>query len=192
MRKTARMRLLIVLAILMSTTLACNLPSLSGPSIPPTPQPVSTEALPGLEQQIQETLASPDVNGNVSLTLTQPQINAILISQLAQQPDQVISNPSVVLTTGGMEVYGKVSQSGFSTNVKIILQPAVDANGEAKLNVTSIDLGGIPIPDVLKNQIESTADNALKNASIGSTAGLKLTNIRIEAGEMTLTGTRQP
>ena len=191
MQKKTRMRLFIVLAILMSTALACNLPSMSGPSIPPTTQPISTEALQSLEQQIQATLTSPDANGNVSLTLTQSQINAIMTSQLAQQKDQVISDPSVILTAGRMEVYGKVNQSGFSTNVKIILQPGVDANGAAKLNVASIDLGGIPVPGVLKNQIESAADNVLNNSYIGSAVGLRATNISIGEGQMTLTGTHQ-
>lgn len=191
MPNKTRMRLFIVFAILMSTALACNLPSLNGPSTPPTPQPISTEAILSLEQQIQATLASPDANGNVSLTLTQSQINAIMISQLAQQQNQIISDPSVVLTAGRMEMYGKVNQSGFSTNLKIVLQPGVDANGAARLNVASIDLGGIPVPDVLKNQIESAADNLLNNDYIGPSVGLRATSISIGEGQMTLTGTRQ-
>jgi hypothetical protein len=188
MQKTTPRRLFAVLLMLIGATLACNLPSISTPSLPPTARPIPTEELQTLEEQIQATLASPDANGEVSLTLTQAQLNAIITAEVAKQPNQTITDPSVVLKTGQMEVYGKVTQSGISTNAKIVLRPAVDANGDARLNVASIDLGGIPIPDVLKSQVESSADTAINNSLGGSATGLRAKNITINEGQMTLTG----
>lgn len=190
MQKIRSVRLFVVLLLLIGAALACNLPSTNTPSLPPTAKPIPTEELQTLEEKIQATLASPDANGEVSVTLTQAQINAIITSEVAQQSNQTITDPSVVLNAGQMEVYGKVNQSGISTTVKIALQPSVDSNGNARLNVTSVDLGGIPVPDVLKNQIESATDNVMDHF-ISSTMGLRAKQITISEGQLTLTGTIQ-
>lgn len=191
MTKKLHIRLLIVLSILVSTTLACNLPALSEPTLVPTPQTLTSEDVQALEQQIQATLTSPDANGNVSLTLTQAQLNAVVAYEMAQQKDQVITNPSVALNAGQMEVSGKVNQSGISADVKVVLQPSVDENGNARLNVTSINLAGIPVPDVLKGQIETAADDAMNRTFSDTTGGLKATSITIGDGQVTFTGTHQ-
>lgn len=191
MMKQLPIRLIIVLSILVSAALACNLPAKSAATPPPTAIPMNSQDAATLEQQIQATLSSPDANGQVRVTLTQAQLNGLIVAQLSQQQNQVISEPSVVLSAGQMTVNGKIKQSGIAANVQVVLQPAVDASGEAHLNVVSINLGGIPLPDVLKNQIESSADNALNNSPIGPATGLKAKSITINEGQITLTGTRQ-
>lgn len=190
MTKNTLMRFLIILTALIGASLACNLPANSSPNLPPTAKPMSTQEFQTLEQQIQATLTSPNANGEVSITLTQDQLNSLIASQMAQQSDQTITDTSVVLTNGQMEIYGKVNQSGISANLKVVLQPAVDANGDAKLNVASISLGGIPVPDVLKNRIESAADSAMSNTV--NSNGFRAKSIAIAEGQMTVTGTRQP
>lgn len=183
-------RLIIVLCMLMGAALACNLPASNQATPPPTIPAMNSQDALTLQQQIEATLSSPNANGEVTLTLSQAQLNALIASQISQQKKPVFTDSSVVLSAGQMEVYGKVNQSGIAANVKIVLQPAVDAAGEAHLNVVSIDLGGIPLPDVLKSQIESTADDALNSSPVGSGAGLKARSIVISEGQITLTGTR--
>jgi hypothetical protein len=181
---------MIIFTILVAASLACSLPG-STPTLPPTAQPMSTAQIQNLETQVITTLQSPNEAGEVSITLTQDQINGILTSQMAQQPDQVISDPSVVLTGGHLELYGKITQSGVTADLKVVMQPEVDASGNPRLSITSINLGGLPVPDVLKNQVEELANNALANAISSNSTKFKIKSINITEGQMTLTGTRQ-
>lgn len=183
--------LLLLLAVFVGISLACNLPGSSSANLPPTAQPMSTQEMQGLQEEILATLQNPAANGDVVITLTQAQVNAIITSEMAKQPDKLITDPSVVLTEGNMEIYGKVTQSGISANLKVVLQPSVSADGSAKMNVSSISLGGIPVPDVLKNRINEAADNALSSYLSNNQTGLRAKSIVISAGQMTITGTRQ-
>ncbi len=186
--KNPLMRLILILTILAAAGLACNFPG-SASTLPPTAQPMSTEEIQNLENQVQATLKSPNASGEVSVTLTENQLNSIIAAQMAQQSDQTISDPSVKLTGGHLEVYGKVTQSGVSANLQVVMQPQVDANGNAKLNIVSINLGGLPVPDVLKNKIAESADNALSNYLSTNSNKFKVKSINITEGQMTITGT---
>jgi uncharacterized protein YpmS len=188
--KFSLMRLILVLMILVAAGLACNFPGGSS-KLPPTAVPLTTEDIQNLEKRLQATLNSPNSNGEVTITLTQEQINGIIAGQMAQQPDQTISDPSVVLTGGHMEIYGKVTQNGVSANLKVVMQPGVDAAGTPKLDIVSINLGGLPVPDVLKSRVETMANNALSNYLASNSSSFKVKSIVITEGQMAVTGTRQ-
>lgn len=150
--KNPLLRLLLMITVLITAGLACNFPG-GASNIPPTAKPMSTEEVQNLENQLQETLANPNPDGQVSITLTQDQVNSIIAGQISQQPDMGLSDPSVVLTGGHMEVYGKVTQNGVSANLIVIMQPRIDENGDLRLNITSMNLGGLPVPDILKTRL---------------------------------------
>ncbi len=190
MMKKPHMRLILVLTILVAASLACSIPTGSA-NLPPTAQPMSTEQMQTLAAQIQATVENPNPSGDVTVTLTQDQINGIITSEIQQQPDKTITDPSVVLTGGHMEVYGKVNESGMSANLKVVLQPEVDAAGKPHLTIVSINLGGLPVPDVLKSQVQTMADNALSNYLNGGSGTFKIKSITIAEGQMAVTGTRQ-
>lgn len=190
MTKNSLTRLLLILSVLVGAALACNLPA-GNTQLPPTAKPMTTEDIQQLENQIQKTLENPNASGDVTVTLTQDQLNSIISTGMAQQSEQTITDPSVVLTNGTMEVYGKVNQSGISANLKAVLQPQVDANGTPSLQVTSMTLGAIPVPDVLKNQVATAANDALKNYLASNSTGFKVKSITITEGQMTVTGSRQ-
>ena len=190
MIKIPHMRFILVLMILAAASLACSIPG-SASNLPPTAQPMSTEQLQNLENQLQATLSNPDASGDVTVTLTQDQINGIITSAITQQQDKTITDPSVVLTGGHLEFYGKVNQNNISANLKVVMQPQVDAAGKAHLNIVSINLGGLPVPDVLKNQIATMADDALSKSLDTGSNKIKVNSITITEGQMTVTGTRQ-
>jgi hypothetical protein len=184
------MRLLLVLTILTAAGLACNFPG-GASNLPPTAQPMSTEEVQNLENQIQATLQSPDASGEVTITLSQDQVNSIIAGQMAQQSEQVITDPSVKLTGGHLEVYGKVNQNGISANLQVVMQPQVDASGNPHLNIVSMNLGGMPVPDVLKNRIAASADDAISSYLFSNQNNMKVKSIDITEGQMTITGTPQ-
>jgi hypothetical protein len=188
--KNPLMRLILILIVLVTTSLACNFPG-SASNLPPTAKPMSTEEVRNLENRLAKTLESPDAAGEVSITLTQDQVNSIIAGQILQQPDLGITDPSVILTGGHMEVYGKVGQNGVSANLKVVIQPQIDGDGNPKLNIVSMNLGGLPVPDALKNRVATMADSALTSYLDSNSNKFKAKTITMSEGQMTITGTRQ-
>lgn len=182
-------RIILVFVILLAAGLACNFPG-RNTSSPPPQQPSSTQAVQELEQQLKATLSTSGDSGQVTITLTQEQLTSIVAAQLAKQPDQSFTDPQVVLTNGQMEVYGKVSQSGFTTDTKIVMTPEVDGNGKVHLNIVSISLGPFPVPDTLKQQFSDLANKALNDYLDSTSQKVKVTSINITEGKMTITGER--
>lgn len=171
--------------------LACNMPS-SGPTLPPTAVPMTNEQQDELQQQIQATLANPAPSGDVTITITQQQLNSFLSAQAQSQPDQTITDPSVVLTQGHMEVYGKVNQENFSAVAKVVLQPRIDAEGNVKLDVVSINIGPFPVPDSMKSSAQDLADNMLSDYINQNNGRFKAKSVTVNEGSLTVTGTPQP
>ncbi len=80
-----------------------------------------------MEENLQETVAAS--SGEVTLTLTEQQINSILLANISEQNDQLISDPAVKLTNGHMEISGKVAQGPISLDLAITLKPEIDPSG---------------------------------------------------------------
>lgn len=182
--------MMLIFIALAAASLACNLPG-STNRLPPTAVLMTQEEAQQLEEKIKATLASAAPSGELTLTITQQQINAYMVSQLKGQDEPSISDPVVVLTNNQIEIYGKITQSGLSVKSKMVLQPQIDANGDPKLEVVSIDLGGLPVPDTMKNRVETMVDNALADYLAAGSNQFKVTNIAIGEGQMTVTGTSQ-
>lgn len=185
-----QIRLFLVLLVLLAAGIACSAP-VSSPKLPPTAVPMTTEQVKQLEEQIQSTLSNPAPSGEVTLTITQDQLNSFLSAQMKSQQDQTITDPSVVLTNGHIEVYGKVSQSGLSAVAKIVLQPRIDEQGNIKLDVVSINLGPLPVPDAMKSQVQDMADNMLMNYINANNGQFKVKSITVNEGSLSVTGIPQ-
>jgi len=181
-------RLFLVLVVLLAASLACNLPQ-SDSARPPTAAPMSADELQQMEEHLKETVAAS--SGEITLTLTEQQINSILTAKMAEQNDQIISDPVVKLTKGNMEIYGKLSQGAISLDLKVVLKPGVDASGSPILDVEDITMSGLPVPDDLKNKIGSLVDRAFQEYLTGQNQGFKAAKITIDEGKMTVTGSIQ-
>lgn len=187
------LRILPIILVLAAASLACNLPAglpAQGPELPPTAQPMSPEELQQLEEQLKATLAA-GANGEVTVTIAQQQLNAYITSEIASQPEPWITEPSVVLTNGQVEVYGKIAQGGISANTAIVLKPRIDAEGNPKLDIVSINLGSLPVPDSFTERISSLVDNTLSNYLAQGSNQFRVSNITITEGQMTVSGVRQ-
>jgi uncharacterized protein YpmS len=187
------LRILPIILVLAAASLACNLPAglpAQGPELPPTAQPMSPEELQQLEEQLKATLAA-GANGEVTVTIAQQQLNAYITSEIASQPEPWITEPSVVLTNGQVEVYGKIAQGGISANTAIVLKPRIDAEGNPKLDIVSINLGSLPVPDSFTERISSLVDNTLSNYLAQTSNQFKVSSIVITEGQMTVSGVRQ-
>jgi uncharacterized protein YpmS len=186
--KHSTIRFLFALLALLAASLACNLPGKGSGKIP-TAAPMSEEEQRKMEEGLKLTLASS--NGEVTITVTQQQINSYISAKMAAQKEQVFSDPVVVLTKGNMEVNGKVIQGPLTLNLKIVLQPGVGADGNPSLVIKDISLGGLPVPDEMKAQIGNLVDESLKEYLANQNSGFKVRQITIEEGQITVTGSMQ-
>jgi hypothetical protein len=188
--KVPHIRILLVLLVLVSASLACNLPG-SRFSRPPTAAPFSTQEVQQFEDQMEATLSNLDASGPVTLTVTQEQINAYMVARLAEQEEPIFTDPVVVLTAGQIEIYGKVAQSGLSIPAKMVLEPRVD-NGSPRLDLVSFDLGGLPVPEPLKERASNMIDDALVEYLAQTNNVFQVNDITISEGQMTISGERLP
>lgn len=187
--KKPQMRLFLGILAIAAATIACSIPT--GPERPPTPVPLTTEEVQQFENDVQATLANSSQSGEVTVTISEQQLHSYLIAKLAEDPDLPITEPQVALSEGQVEVYGKVNQSGLTANMQVILQPRIDENGSPKLDVTSINLGPFPVPDSLKQRVQSLADDALADALASTEGRFRVTNVVVTDEAVTITGTPQ-
>lgn len=172
------------LVVLMITSLACNF-GLQAPAPERTPVPLSTEALQALEQDLSETLAEAQQSGDVTISLTEGQVTSYLAERLAQETDFPLSEPLVLFQESRIEVYGKVQTGAVSGSVQIVLTVSVDAQGFPDVEVISANLGAIPLPQFVLDQITTLIDDLIQENMAGFNA--QLLNVQITTGLMTLT-----
>ena len=187
--KIPLMRLLMILTVLVGASLACNLPARGVPTPPPDPT-LSAEEIRQLEEQLRGTLVNQQGSDTVTITVTQQQLSSFVASEVAGMSSPPLTNPQVVLVNGQVEVYGVVNQAGISANSKTVLQPRVDADGNPKLDVVSINVGPFPVPDSLKSQVEAMVDDTLSNYLEAQSERFRVTDIQVSEGRMTVSGTR--
>lgn len=181
-------RIFLALVLLVFASLACNLPS-SKSTQSPAAVPMSPEELQSLEDNLKKTVAAS--SGELTLTLTEQQLNAVLLDKLAEQNDQLISDLVVRLTNGRMEINGKAVQGPISLDLAIILKPEIDPSGSSFLNIEEITIGGLPVPGDTKDKIGSLVDRAMQEYLSSQSQGFKPSKITIDEGKMTVTGSIQ-
>lgn len=184
-KKQTEIRILLVLLVLVISSLACNRPTAIQATQPPTAEPMSEEDMNRLQDEMAATLAT---SGSVTITITQEQINSIIAAQIAQQPEQIFIEPSIVLIDGKMQVSGKIKQAGLTLDMEMVLIPDLNANGEPTLEIKEMKLSGIPVPDELKEQASNLINQALQEYLVNQTSNFEITDFQIEDGKMTITG----
>jgi uncharacterized protein YpmS len=182
-------RILLALVVLSAASIACNLPA-RATDTPPTEPQLDPQTAQQLEEQYKATLDSAPPNGDVTVTITQQQLNTLIQDRIASEPDSPIQDPQVVLTNGQMEIDGTVSQAGFSINSTTVLRPGANADGSPRLEVVSIHLGSIPAPDSLEDQVGRMVDDAFQDYLTQNADQFRVSSISIGEGFMTVTGQR--
>ncbi len=170
------------------TTLACVL-NVGGPAYPAERIPVSTEAI----TQVQEALGTADAQaaqtGQVSLTLTEPQVTSYLAYKLQQEPQPLITDPQVYLRDGQVQIYGKAAQGYVAGTVKVVVTIGVDPQGQPKIDLASADFGPLPVPPSLRDLITNTIRQAYADALGSAVTRFTLEQVTIADGSLTLVGT---
>ncbi|MEJ5201314.1 MAG: LmeA family phospholipid-binding protein [Anaerolineales bacterium] len=177
----------LVVVTVIASTLACRM-NIGGPT-PERTVPVSTEALGQLDSAL-STAFQADTN-SITITVTEEQLTSFAAYRFTTNSDLSIQNPQIFLQNGQIEFYGQVEQGGVLFNAHITLQVYPDENGRLNVQITSIDLGPIPVTQTLQHQINDMVDQALSNTIESKTAGFYIQGITIANGKMVITATKQ-
>ena len=199
MRQSVRMRktkyaLPIFLLTLLLTSLACSM-FVGGPDYSNLPAvPVSTEYAQSIQDEVQRAFQEGAQTGTITLNLTEQQITSYIAEHLQSDPrlqrngQPLITDPQVYLRNGQMKIYGKTQQGMFTANIGIVVNVGVDENGQPKVDIASADFGPLPAPEGLRDTIAAMIREAY-TGSLGPVAtGLRIENINIANGVMTVSG----
>jgi hypothetical protein len=184
----------IFLLTLVLATLACTM-NVGGPDYSNLPAvPVSTEYAQSIQEEVQRAFQEGAQTGTLTLQLTEQQITSYIAERLRTDPklqrngQPLITDPQVYLRDGQMKIYGKTEQGMFTANIGIVVDVGVDENGQPKVDIASADFGPLPAPEGLRDTIAAMVREAY-TGSLGPVAtGLRVENISIADGVMTVTG----
>jgi uncharacterized protein YpmS len=175
--------ILLIVAALAAAALACNMPSISGRSSADSSGAANTP------QVILPT--EPAASGSMTITLTEGQINSIIQQTLLGRTDLPIEGLQVRLDSGQVILTGTVNQNGLSLPMRLALAVAADGQGGLSFQVSSASIGPLPLPQGMRDQIETMLNQNLQAQVRQLTNNIYVEQIEIGNGVMTVVGRLQ-
>ena len=182
-------KIILAVAVLIFASLACNLPrSKESTSIPSETVPAATEEILITQEPLQPTLPAANSSSQFVLEMDENQMTSLVASQLQDQTDPAINNPQVRLRNGQIEFEANVNQSGLSLPLRLAVAVTVDDQGQPDYEITSANLGPLPLPESILEQFSNQLDQVLADQLTVDGENLILDSISIHDGLMTATG----
>lgn len=136
-----------------------------------------------LRQKMSE--ATPGADGNIRLELTDEELNQAIdvrAGRAGQEP--AIQDPDLNFTDGNVVLVGRVQQP-VQGELRATFQPVV-SDGQLRLFLTAVTVGGIPVPTVLLSSVEATINASLATLLSALPSNYRLSEIIIGEGTMTI------
>lgn len=176
-----------VVMALVSASFACGL-SVDGPTPPASPVPFSTESVGELKDAWKNAATSVPQGGEMTVTITEQQLTSLVALRLQEQENPPIQDPQVFLRDGKIQLYGTAKAGDIKTTALIVIAVSVTPEGGVFFKAEKADFGPLPVPETLLDSVSTTLNEAF-TGNVGSAAtGLKITNIAIADGQMSITG----
>jgi len=176
-----------LLVILLVTGLACRLGS-NTPATPTSPIPVSTEDAGKFEEQLKQAAEQAHKGETIELSFTEAELTSYLSIRLQDQPGLQLSDVQVYLRDGKVQIFANYVEGPLSLPLKVIFIPKVDAQGNASLELESMKMGSIPVPDSLKSRIQEEANNTINQMLSDSGEHLFIESLMVQDGSLNLRG----
>jgi hypothetical protein len=176
--------------LLALASLACNI-GLGGPTPPASPIAVSTEAAGQLEDIITQAVGNSE-NGEVTVVVTEEQLTSYFALKVAEDPDAPFKDIQIFLRDGQIVMHANATLRGITAPAEIRLDVTSTPEGQLDLNVADADFGPIPVPQSMLETLSAGLDEALSGQFGPQATGVKISNVVVGDGEMTITGTANP
>jgi hypothetical protein len=137
---------------------------------------------------IQKSLPKPGSLSSVALS--EQQLTSWLDMELQNNPDLPLSDVQVYLRDDKIQLWAMVTGSSNSTSALIVGNLTIDSNGNPLIGVESMQIGQQVVPGLLLSEAESWLNQALTDEVNKQVPGLKMMNININSGLLTMSGMR--
>lgn len=185
---------ILLAAVLMPSTLACNAPFAAPvPAPPPTLAP--SEAVDALESFNSKwrdlNFATP--TGPFELVLTEAELNAALAESLAENELEngspyALSNVQLELVEGVAVVYATVNLEPLVTTGRLVAVPSIAPDNQVDITITSVEFGPLEVDHDLLAEMEVAAARSINRQIAASPFDITLKDVDISDGQMTITG----
>jgi len=167
--------------------LACQI-NVGGPTPPSEPFQISTLEAMQLEENWQAAFEADPIDGRVTVVITERELTAFLAARMAEAQNPILKEPQVRLQGGEIQIFGVASVGPLEASVLLSIQPLVDSEGVLAFNITTAEVGPLPIPDTLKQGLSDLLTEAF-TGNLGSVAtGIRITSLAIADGEAAIVG----
>lgn len=129
--------------------------------------------------------AQPDASGNINLEISEEELNRAIDVRAGRAGEEpALEDPEVNFTGGNIILVGRVQQP-IQGELRATFQPVV-SDGQLRLFLTDVNIGGIPVPTVLLSSVEATINASLATLLSTLPSNYRLSEIVIGEGAMTI------
>ncbi len=124
----------------------------------------------------------------LTLTITQEELNSKIneeLKTLALPDNLTVSSVNANLSEGEMRIAAKIKYSVLSGTAGLAAEIVIE-NGTPKVLVTDVDMGKLPIPSALKDQLRKLVPEDIIIQTAGTS--FETSSVEIHDGEMVLSG----
>lgn len=125
-----------------------------------------------------------------SATITEQQLTSWLAMEMKHSPDLPLSKVQVYLRGGQIQIWGMVNGSIDSTSALLAGSVGIDSNAQPVFTLESMQIGQRTVPNALLSQAETWLNEILAEKINSEIPGLRLMNINITNGLITVSGMR--
>jgi hypothetical protein len=179
---TAVAALTLALAII-----ACQI-DIGGPDPPGAPIPTRVEAATELIDMWQSAIIGAAATGRVMVILNEIQLTSLLAHRMEASENPPLLEPQIFLRHNSIQLYGNTERGPFKAGVLIAITPNIELDGALSFELTTAELGPIPVPGALKDTVSAILTEAF-TGTIGSLAtGIRVTTLAIDDGNLAIVG----
>ncbi len=152
--------------------------------------PILTSDVIALEAKTMFVKSIPQPGSLSSTTITEQQITSWLAMEMRNSPDLPLSEVQVYLRGGQIQIWGMVNGSTDSTSVLLTGTVGIDSYSQPVFTLESMQIGQQTVPNILLSQAEAWLNELLAETINSRIPGLKLMNINVTNGLITVSGMR--
>ena len=181
--------LLLIIAVPMVISLACNFPGINQPSPEEVePIPANTESAQNLNDNIQSVIEDIQNGGPFQLIVTESQLTSLANYELQSYQEYQIKNVQIYLRDGRVRITGDVEQNNINLPLTIILKLSVDDSGKPESEIVSASIGPFKIPESFLDQLTLMMDSILITQILPANQNVVIEQITINDGQMIISG----
>ncbi len=151
---------------------------------------ILTSDVKAMEAKTMLANAIPQPGSLSSATITEQQITSWLAMEMRNNPDLPLSEVQVYLRGGQIQIWGMVNGSTDVTSALLTGTISIDSNAQPVFTLESMQVGQQTVPNILLSQAETWLNEMLIEKINSEIPGLRLMNINITNGLITVSGMR--